>query len=61
MNESLINYDKTWRVMVCLNPKHDIVKFKTNSVGNIECPTCHAIMVREIKPMIEEMELEDLE
>lgn len=52
MTESLINYERTWRTMICLNPKHDIVKFKTNAIGNIICSTCKHIMVVEIKSII---------
>ena len=64
MTESLINYDRMWRTMVCLNPKHDIVKFRTNEIGNIHCPTCKSIMVVELKfnnVIIEELSIEDFE
>jgi len=47
--ENLVNFERTWRIMVCLNPSHDIVKFRTNKVGSIHCPTCEATMVVEVK------------
>lgn len=50
MTKSLINKDRTWKVVVCRNPEHELVKFKTNSVGDIHCPTCKGLMVVEINP-----------
>jgi len=47
---SLINKDRTWRTVICLNPDHEIVKFETNEIGNIHCPICYSLMVVEIKP-----------
>ena len=46
---NLINYDKTWRIVVCINPNHDTVRFNTNKIGNIFCPTCGHLMIVEIK------------
>jgi hypothetical protein len=48
----LINYDRTWRYVVCLNPEHETVKFETNDIGDILCPTCKELMVVEIKPKV---------
>lgn len=48
--EDLINYERTNRIIICLNPNHDTIRFPTNLVGNIECPICRKLMVTEIKP-----------
>lgn len=47
----LINKDRTWRTMVCLNLVHETVKFDTNDVGDIKCPTCKSVMVVVVKPV----------
>lgn len=46
-DKKLINTEKTWKIVVCLNPKHDTIRFKTNEIG-IECPLCRTLMVTEI-------------
>lgn len=48
----LINYERTWREVICINPGHEIVKFDTNEVGNIRCPICESPMVTFVKPVI---------
>ena len=48
-DKKLINTERTWRFIMCLNPKHETIRFRTNEVGNIECPICHELMVTEIK------------
>lgn len=52
MNEqkNLINKDKTWRYMVCLNPNHNLtIRLRTNEIGDIKCPICESLMVVEVK------------
>ncbi len=44
------NYEKTWKMVICINPDHETVKFETNEVGSILCPVCESIMVVEVKP-----------
>jgi uncharacterized Zn finger protein (UPF0148 family) len=44
--------------MICLNPKHNLVKFDTNKIGDILCPTCGAKMVTEIK-FIDVIDMDD--
>lgn len=51
MNENLINKERTWKTVICLNPSHETLKFKTNDIGDIKCPTCKATMIVEIKFM----------
>ena len=47
-NLQLINTERTWRWVICINPKHETIRFRTNEVGNIECPICLTLMVTEI-------------
>ncbi len=51
-NDTLINYERTWRTVICLNPSHDTVQFNSNEIGTIGCPTCGEAMVVLIKPVI---------
>ena len=53
MKEDLINYDRTWRTMICINPDHETLKFNTNKVGNIKCPICDHLMIKEVKPVFD--------
>jgi hypothetical protein len=53
----LINYDRTYRTMICLNPNHDTFKYITNKVGDIKCSICDALMVVLVRPVIK-IELE---
>lgn len=46
-NLQLINTERTWKFVVCLNPKHDTIRFKTNEI-RIECPICRTPMITEI-------------
>ena len=46
--ESLINKERTWRTVICLNPNHETVRLNTNQIGDIKCPLCESLMVVEI-------------
>jgi hypothetical protein len=48
--EDLINRERTWRTIICLNPEHDTLRFSTNETGNIPCPVCEELMVTEVIP-----------
>jgi len=48
----LINRDRTWRDVICLNPDHATIQFATNDTGNIKCPMCESTMVVVVKPVI---------
>jgi transcription elongation factor Elf1 len=52
----MINKNKTWKVVICLNPNHITLRFKTNEIGNIECPICGSLMVVELKTNFIELE-----
>lgn len=45
----LINKDRTWRTVICLNPTHSTIQFDTNGIGTIKCPICESPMVTVIK------------
>ena len=47
--DNLINYDRTWKTVICLNPKHETITVETNHVGNIPCPKCGHLMVAIIR------------
>lgn len=47
--EDLINRERTWRNVICLNTKHDTLSFRTNRIGDINCPICQELMVTEVK------------
>ena len=47
-DKKLINMERTWRFIICINPKHELIRFRTNEVGNIDCPICRELMVTEI-------------
>jgi len=49
--QNLINYDRTWKTMVCINPLHELIKFDTNQIGDVKCPLCANLMVVVIKPV----------
>lgn len=48
----LLNRDRMWRDVICLNPDHATVQFQTNEIGTIKCPMCESIMVTVVKPVI---------
>lgn len=54
MNEpkSLVNKDRTWRTIICINPNHEIVKFPTNEIGIIRCPICESPMVTLVQTVL---------
>jgi hypothetical protein len=56
--DSLINYERTRRIIICINPAHETIRFVTNQVGDLECPICRNLMVTEIRPAIEIVDLE---
>lgn len=49
---NLINYDRTWRTVICINPDHATVQFDSNEIGNIPCPICESLMVVVIRPIV---------
>lgn len=56
MNNSsrdLINYNRTWRTVKCINPNHSTVQFDTNQIGDIRCPMCESLMVNVVKSIIQ--------
>lgn len=55
--DNLINFDKTWRIVLCLNPDHETVRFETNEIGTIKCPLCESPTVVEVKPVVKVDEL----
>lgn len=54
IKKDLINFDRTWRRVICINPDHELIQFNTNSIGNICCPVCGHLMIVEIKPLFTE-------
>lgn len=48
----LINRERTWKEVICLNPGHQTVKFDTNDTGTIKCPICKSPMVVFVKSVI---------
>lgn len=48
-DKDLINKERTWKNVICLNPDHDTMEFRTNRIGNIHCPICDMIMVVVVK------------
>lgn len=50
--QDLINYEKTWKTVICINPDHATVKFETNEIGDIRCPLCNFTMVTEVRPVV---------
>lgn len=47
-DKQLINTERTWRFILCLNTKHELIRFRTNEIGNLECPLCRELMITEI-------------
>ena len=47
-NENLINFERTWKNVICLNPAHDTLSFRTNREGDIKCTICQNLMVTEV-------------
>lgn len=50
---NLINRNKTWRNVICLNPRHETIQLHTNEIGTISCPICGGAMVVLVRPVIE--------
>ena len=48
-NLQLINTERTWRWIICINPKHELIRLWTNEIGNLDCPICRELMITEIK------------
>lgn len=55
--KELINYDRTWRDVICLNPDHATIQFGTNEIGTITCPMCNSPMVTVVKSVVNTNEL----
>lgn len=56
---SLINYERTWRTVRCMNPEHEgSLQYETNEVGDITCPMCNSPMVTLVKPIVKTHELD---
>jgi hypothetical protein len=49
---TLINKDRTWKTIICLNPTHSTVQFETNEIGGIKCPICEALMITIVKSVV---------
>jgi len=58
----MINKDRTWRDIICLNPTHSTVTFRTNQTGRINCPICTNAMVTvlNISLVTDEMTINDM-
>lgn len=56
--KDLVNYDKTWRMVICINPGHETVRFDTNQTGTIKCPLCESPMVVEVATRLTAHELD---
>lgn len=54
-NKDLINYDRTWRTVICINPGHETVQFDSNQIGEIRCPLCESLMVKVVKSILREI------
>lgn len=51
-SKDLINYERTWRTVICLSPTHETIQFDSNEIGTIRCPMCESPMVVLIRPAV---------
>ncbi len=50
-DNSLINYDRMTREVICLNPTHSTVTMRSNETQP-KCPICENVMITVVKSVL---------